>query len=256
VEELVKIRDRVYEEAKKFLDTNGKLIINNYGILVKLGHRYVILKPDPYTYIQASGRCSRLFNGIKTFGISIVFENYKELVELMEKKMKRFVDGFRFINLSDADIDEYVLRAESTRSLNFNGDDTIDIRKGISTALIIVESPTKAKTIASMFGKPAKKVYGNAIVYESIIPLSRDKVYVSMIVATLGHITDLVTDEGLYGVRVNNDRYTPIFDFITKCRRCGAQIVGIYDECPYCNSIDVQSSNTIYNISSNKTFLI
>ncbi len=248
VEELVKIRDRIYREAKKFLDINGKLIINNYGILVKLGHRYVILKPDPYTYIQASGRCSRLFNGIKTFGISIVFEDHKELIELMEKKMKRFVYGFKFINLSNVDINEYALKAESTRSLNFNGEDVIDIRKGISTALIIVESPTKAKTIASMFGKPAKKVYGNVIVYESIIPISRDKVYVSMIVATLGHITDLVTDEGLYGVRIDNNKYIPIYDFITKCRRCGAQIVGIYDECPYCNSIDIQSSNTIYNV--------
>ena len=39
----------------------------------------------------------------------------------------------------------------------------------ITTVLMIIESPTKAKTIASFFGKPAKRLLKNTTIYETII---------------------------------------------------------------------------------------
>jgi len=238
------IKNRVYNEVKRVIDEKGKIVIENYCIIIKHGDRLIVVKPDPYTYIQASGRSSRLYNGCKTFGLSIVFEKHKELIDILESRLKRLVNFDRFKDLNIEGIQGYVDKIIDTRG-KASGN---DVRSGISTALIVVESPTKAKIIASMFGKPAKRIFNDIIVYETIIPIDIDRVYVAMITATLGHIVDLVVDEGLYGVKVDHGKYIPIYDFITKCRNCGYQNVGIYDSCPYCNSLNIFVSSSIYNV--------
>lgn len=238
------IKNQIYSEVAKMVNERGKLVIDNYCIIVEHGGRLTVIKPDPYTYIQASGRASRLFNGYKTFGLSIVFEKHKELIDILEYRLKRLVNfnGFRELDLKD--INEHVGRIEMTRK---HGNPN-DIRSGISTALIVVESPTKAKTIATMFGRPAKRIFNDAIVYETIIPVDPNRVHVAMITATLGHIVDLVTDEGIHGVKVEQNRYVPVYDFIARCRNCGHQHIGVYDSCPYCGSLNILVSSSICNV--------
>ncbi len=238
------IKERLYNEVAKIVSEKGKLVIENYCIVVKYGGKLIVVKPDPYTYIQASGRASRLLNGYKTFGLSIIFEKHRELINILEYRLKHLVNFSGFKELDLKSIKEYISRIVESRS---RGSDS-DIRSGISTTLIIVESPTKAKTIASMFGRPAKRIFNDIIVYESIIPVDVNKVYIAMVMATLGHIVDLITDEGLHGVKVEQGKYIPVYDFITRCRNCGHQHIGIYDSCPYCSSLNIFVSSSIYNI--------
>lgn len=241
--QLNKIRDHVYSIIVEVLDRTKILEIGKSFIMTKRGNRYLILKPDPYTYIQASGRCSRLLKGGKTFGVSIVFDEYLELVIILESILKRYIHTFNIKKLDLTELDHYVEEIEKSRSGSSHS-----MVVDIATALIIVESPTKVKTIANMFGRPAKRIFGNTYVYETLIPITSTNVIVASIVSSLGHITDLVTDEGLYGIRVNGSLYIPVYDFITRCKNCGAQHVGIHDICPYCGSIDIISSSSIYNI--------
>ncbi|MEM0490488.1 MAG: reverse gyrase [Ignisphaera sp.] len=243
VMELQKIKEAVYNFLKDHLKKTKVFELKGFGIVTRKGSRYIFVKPDPYTYIQASGRCSRLYNGSKTFGVSIVFEEYVELIHIMDRVLRKFIDYFSFDILDINKLDEYREKIEKSRQP--------DTKKGygvnISTALILVESPTKAKTIANMFGKPAKRNIGGFTVYETLIPLHNLKTYVVMIMPTMGHVTDLIIDEGIYGVKINNGIYVPIYDFITKCRNCNSQHVGVYDSCPYCGSLDVISSSSVYN---------
>ncbi len=245
VDILTKIVETVYRKVLEIVKREEKLAVGNFALVVRKGSGAVVMKPDPYTYIQASGRSSRLLNGSKTFGVSIVFEEHRELLSMLEARLRRFVTNFEFRELVLAELDLYSRRVEATRSGAIGGR---DIRNAIRTALIIVESPTKARTIAGMFGKPAKRVIGETIVYETVIPVDSDRIYVASIAASLGHVVDLVTDEGIHGVRIEGGRYVPIYDFITKCRSCGFQHVGIYDRCPYCGSDNVHQSFKTYNV--------
>ncbi|MEM4848649.1 MAG: reverse gyrase, partial [Ignisphaera sp.] len=239
---LLHIKQSTYNIIKEILNSNSILEINRNCIIVKRGNKYLVIKPDPYTYIQASGRCSRLLRGKKTFGISIIFDEYPQLLTIMEAVLKRYISTFNIKKLDINELDKYIKEIENSRSPK---DYDLDLK--ISTALMVVESPTKAKTIANMFGRPAKRMLGNILVYETLIPITPTRIIVASIMPSFGHITDIVTDEGLYGIKVLGSEYIPIYDFITKCRNCRAQHVGIYDSCPYCGSMDVMCSSSIYN---------
>jgi len=243
IELLLNIIDTTYAKLLEILKLRKKITINGFALIVIENGKALVLKPDPYTYIQASGRSSRLLNGSKTFGVSIVFEEHAELIAMLETRLRRFITGLEFRPYNQSELDLYAKRIETSRQ----GVGGHDIRRFIETALIIVESPTKAKTIASMFGKPARRSVGETIVYETVIPVDEVRVYVASIAASLGHIVDLVTDEGVYGVRIENGKYIPIYDFITKCRSCGSQHVGVYDTCPYCGSGNVYQSFRTFN---------
>jgi reverse gyrase len=239
VETLKKVKSRVVDEVQRILRTREYIVIENYGVIAKTSNSIYLVKPDPYTYIQASGRTSRMLGGNKTHGIAIVFERYRELVEILEMRLRKLVSFTGFREFKEHLLKETIKKVlESRTSLKTQRDALID---NIKPVLLVVESPTKAKTIASMFGKPAKRVFGDIIVYETVIPLE-NQVYVGIITATRGHITDLVVDKGFHGVEVNGNEYKVVYDFITKCRDCGAQHVGVYESCPYCGSINVYTS--------------
>jgi len=245
VEKVLGICSRVEALVKEVLRSRGgKLRIGNLALVVAKGSRIKVLKPDPYTYVQASGRCSRLLNGSKTFGISVIFEEHPELIEMLSARLRRIASSVEFRRLLESDLPIYAKLAEESRRGSRSGR---DIRECIRTALIIVESPTKARTIASMFGRPARRSVGDSLVYETVIPVSSDRVLVATVAASLGHVTDLVTDEGIHGVRIEKGVFVPIYDFITRCRSCGSQHVGVYHECPYCGSPNVSSSYSTFN---------
>ncbi len=236
-----RVEGLVLEALKKM---GGKLRIGNLALIVREGRKARVIKPDPYTYVQASGRCSRLLNGVKTFGIAVVFEEHRELIDMLSARLRKLVSGIEFRKLVPSDLAIFSRIAEETRSGRRVGR---DIREAIRTALIIVESPTKARTIASMFGRPAKRSVGDSVVYETVIPVDSDKVLVATVAASLGHVTDLVTDEGIHGVKEAKGIFVPVYDFITRCRNCGAQHVGVYRECPYCGSPNVSCSYSTFN---------
>ena len=106
----------------------------------------------------------------------------------------------------------------------------------IKPALFVVESPTKAKQISRFFGKPSIKVMDGAVVYE--IPMEK---FVLLVTASIGHITDLITNRGFHGVEVNG-RFVPIYASIKRCRSCGHQFTDERVSCPKCGSEDIDDS--------------
>jgi len=63
-----------------------------------------------------------------------------------------------------------------------------DIKDLFKTTLVVVESPNKARTIASFFGKPQMRLIKDSVAYE--VPLGERLL---VITASLGHVLDLVT---------------------------------------------------------------
>jgi len=245
IEILRRAKNRVIEEVQSLLRKREYVAIEGYGIIAKTPNGVYLIKPDPYTYIQASGRTSRLLGNSKTHGIAIVFERYRKLVELLEMRLRKLVVFSGFKELREDILKEAIRKALRSRATAKVQEEPIT--KNIKPVLFIVESPTKAKTIASMFGKPAKRVFGDIAVYETVIPLE-DQVYVGIVTATRGHVTDLITDRGFHGVEIGDGRYTAVYDFITKCRNCGTQHVGVYESCPYCGSINIFTSLTVCHV--------
>lgn len=175
-----------------------------------------IIFPDVRTYIQASGRTSRLtVNGL-TKGASFLFEGDNQLLNAFIERAKFFDINFR--DISEIDLD--FLRKEIEESRKKKRE--LDL---IRPALFIVESPTKAKQIARFFGRPGIRMVDSVPVYE--VPTEK---YLLLITSTLGHLTDLVTNRGFHGV----EGFTPIYTTIKRCRKCGNQFTE--SVCPRCRS--------------------
>ncbi len=237
LEKLVKIRKTIINELKKTEKENNRLA-TSIG-LIDLSTGSVII-PDPATYVQASGRASRLLNGAMTYGISIVIEEDEDLVRLLQQKLARYIENPDFQHLSLRDIEKYIRRAEESRR-----------GKGrkieVETAVIIVESPTKARTIANFFGKPVKRRIGDVIVYETTFYNEyTGKIYVASILASKGHIYDLTIDgEGVYGVHMNDSGIEPVYAPIKTCLDCGFQFASNAYECPRCGSVNIRSKEAV-----------
>lgn len=76
----------------------------------------------------------------------------------------------------------------------------------------------------------------NSIVYE--IP-TENRVF--LITASLGHLVDLSTDKGFFGVDVN-DGFVPVYSTIKRCRVCGYQFTKERDACPKCGAKDIDDA--------------
>lgn len=175
-----------------------------------------IIFPDVRTYIQASGRTSRLtVNGL-TKGASFLFEGDNQLLNAFLERAKFFDINFR--DISEIDLDFLKREIEESRKKKRE----LDL---IRPALFIVESPTKAKQIARFFGRPGIRMVDSVPVYE--VPTEK---YLLLITSTLGHLTDLVTNRGFHGV----EGFTPIYTTIKRCRKCGNQFTE--SVCPRCRS--------------------
>ena len=189
-----------------------------------------VIFPDIRTYIQASGRASRLtLKGI-TKGASFLIESDQRIARSFVKKAEYFDIVFKDIK----DVDFVKLKEEIERSRR-EGGESDDI---IKPTLFIVESPTKAKTIARFFGKPGIKIFNGSIVYE--IPTER---HILLITASLGHLVDLTVNKGFFGVEVKED-FTPIYSSIKRCRVCGYQFTKESKVCPRCGSKDIDDART------------
>ncbi|NPA75283.1 MAG: reverse gyrase, partial [Euryarchaeota archaeon] len=226
--ELRELADRGdIENIKLRIKTLAKRNIFEEDIIIE---NEKIIIPDVRTYIQASGRTSRLYSGGITKGASFLLDR--------EEKIKLFQKRARFFDIELKKIDEVNLeslkrkidedRAKIKRSR--------ELREVVEPTLLIVESPNKARHIAAFFGKPNRRIMNNAIIYE-VSTGNR----VLLIAPSLGHVVDLTTIRGFHGVKVLKNSFVPLYTAIKKCRECGYQFTDSA-KCPLCGSENIYNS--------------
>ncbi len=182
-----------------------------------------IVVADASTYLQASGRTSRLIAGGMTRGLSVLMVWDEKAFRSLQRRLRFYFmeRDVTFQPLEEVDI-KSVLREidrdrERARAV-LSGQIPPETKDLFKTTLVIVESPNKARTIGSFFGKPQMRIVGNSIAYE--IPLGERVLVIS---ASLGHVLDLSTEGGFFGVLDRDGEYVGVYDTIKRCRGTGEQ---------------------------------
>ncbi|MCS7233796.1 MAG: reverse gyrase [Synergistetes bacterium] len=188
------------------------------------GEIYLMI-PDVTGYLQAAGRTSRLCSGGLLQGLSIVIVDDEKALHLLEKKARYFFEEFSFKTFDHDKVMEVLNKVDKERQ-ELTKIDAIP-KDLFKTALIIVESPNKARTLASFFGSPQRRRVHGIDVYE-VNALK----YTLLIAASKGHVADLVYELGLFGVEVKDGSFIPHYDTIKRCQTCGEQTV--QEICPRC----------------------
>ena len=210
--------------------------------LKEKANEFYLIISDPVAYIQASGRASRLFAGGISRGASILLVDDRKAFNGLVEKLSYFLEDISWESFELKKLARWFKQVDEDRKLIkeiSEGKVSKRIKDYIKVALLIVESPTKAKTIAKFFGKPSKRLVGNLTVYET-----STGEYILNIVATMGHLYDLIFSEGFHGVLKKENNFYPIYDFIKKCLKCGHQFTE-YDSCPKCKSLEIVSKERI-----------
>ncbi len=243
IEKTEQIYQEVLNGMRYLLDVRGVVELSTIT-MAKHGEKYVVLVPDTMTYIQASGRVSRLRLGGMTHGLSVIVETsgLSNNISALERKISVFSRDFKIRNIEEVDLKDETRRIDESRRAVY--------KKGMKyrNVLVIVESPTKARTIAGFFGKPVRRKIYTHSVYE--IPFRQnDEIIHLNIAATKGHIYDLTTDPnaGHYGVVLGDHEVKPIYTTIKRCRVCGYQFTH-GDKCPRCGSSSFTDSKTIVDL--------
>ncbi len=241
LENLVALRKIVKEKIRE-LSNIDDIVTENF-ILKNDGRGIKIIIPDVMTYIQASGRTSRLYKGQMTFGLSIILVDDEKLLDIFVKKMRRYFPRFNITRLEDLDVPKLREKIIKSRQTNTNYNNAYT---PVKTALLVVESPTKAKTIARLFGRPAKRRLGRLVVYEVPGYLkinNREYMYLFLITASYGHLTDLTMNNvGFHGVIADGGKYVPVYNTIKRCLKCGYQFTSDDEKCPRCGSSIINDS--------------
>ena len=156
-----------------------------------------LLTADVKTYIQASGRTSRLYAGGITKGLSVIISKNETLIKELDSKLLWSTDS-SLTPLEEIDLDQLIREIDEDRkNVRLARAGKIPTKGHLQTCLFIVESPTKAKTIANFFGRPSRRFLPGIVAYEVIMGK-----YLATIVATMGHVTELITH-----------KFTPIFSY-------------------------------------------
>jgi len=156
-----------------------------------------LIVADITGYIQASGRCSRFYKGHLTKGLALVMVDNQKAFFSLKKKLSWFVRS-EFVDINGLDLKKILKEIDISRK---------EYKKSeLKTTFVIVESPTKAKTISEFFGKPSRRIIDGVSVYEI---LSEGRVL--LISASIGHDFDLSHDDGVWGVI---EKYIPVFEII------------------------------------------
>jgi len=181
---------------------------------------------DASVYLQGSGRTSRLVGPNLTKGISFLLYSDKKGFFSLKKRLKTFFFKEE-IDFWELEKDFVLKKAFQSKPLKEIKKEIEENRKEVKeflekgfkgkpkifkTTLVIVESPTKAKTISSFFGRPQKRILENLIVYE--IPIEERLLLVS---ASLGHLFDLTIKDGFFGVIKKNEKFFPVYDSLKIC---------------------------------------
>lgn len=225
------------ELLKEILSSGDKLrkLSGAGDVLIEVdGSRVVI--PDIRTYIQGSGRSSRLYPGGITRGASLVWDEDPLLTSFIKRASAYDID-LAYID----EIDLVALRREidESRKRYSSLKTGFELAGLLKTALFIVESPNKARTIARFFGKPGIRIINGHVAYEVT---TGD--YVLTIMASGGHVVDLSTQEGYHGTLIEGNgrrTYIPVYASIKRCLDCGHQFTD-GNMCPRCGSINIRDS--------------
>jgi len=189
-EKFQKIKENLFNLINKFKEE-----IKNSPEISFDGEK--IITADITGYIQASGRSSRFYKGHLTKGLSLLLVGDKKAFYSLRKKLKWFSES-EFIDINSLNLEEVLREIDKSRSE--------ERKEAFKTTFVVVESPTKAKTISSFFGNPSRRIIDNVMVYE-ILMENRNLI----ITASVGHDFDLVDNEGKWGV-IN--KYIPIFKLL------------------------------------------
>ncbi|WP_297070188.1 reverse gyrase [Thermococcus sp.] len=243
----------VFREVVDFLrkvlhdeEVLGKLAEDPFVSLREEGGKWYLEIPDIRTYIQATGRTSRLFAGGITKGLSVLIVDNEKVFNGLVRQMRWRFTEFKMVPFEELNLKEVLQAIDEDREqvkLVMSGRISTKVRDLVKSSLMIVESPNKARTIASFFGQPSKRRIGDLVAYEVSIGNR-----MLTILASGGHMFDLVTNEGYHGVLIKNEdgspRFIPIYDTIKRCRDCGHQFIdwerrGV---CPRCGSTNVHDA--------------
>ncbi|MER3570328.1 MAG: reverse gyrase [Patescibacteria group bacterium] len=193
----------------------------------------ILIVSDPRGYLQASGRTSRLFPLGLTKGFSLILTEEIKILKHLEEKLKILGYQTIFKEINEINLEEIFKKIDEDREIVkkvLRGEEFI-FKDPIKTVLVIVESPTKSKTIANFFGKPARRIKNGLIIYE----ISIGNLHLN-ICATMGHFADLVYSNGYYGVEKINNIFIPHFQFIKICQNCQRHLDYKENICPICKS--------------------
>ena len=238
-------------------DARERLAAHPSALVREEDGRFFLYLPDWTTYIQASGRTSRLFVGGITRGLSLVFESEPRILRGLERRLRFLLGDFAFRRLDEIDLDQVLAEVDRDR------DRLRRLQQGqvlspsertelARTALIVVESPNKARTIAHFFGRPGVLEVDGLRVYETSIG------HVNLtIAASGGHVYDLAVDdlaaereqygfaEALHGVGRDADHFWPVYTSIKRCQRCGYQFTDDRSSCPVCRSTLLRDARSV-----------
>lgn len=242
--QLIILQEVLKNAILNLLKVHKKIIIGE-SIIISKGNSIKVLIPDVMTYIQASGRTSRLLNGRMTLGLSIILVDDQDLFNIFLKKLSYYLTDIEFKELRKVNLKDIIELQKKSRVAGAGYGKDID---KIKSALMVVESPTKARTIANLFGKASKRVIGRTIIYETTIPLPNGEVYVTSIVPSIGHVFDLVTSEGLHGLLIEGKNVRLIYSTIKRCLSCGKQFIDENNICPYCGKNSLKDSMLILKV--------
>ena len=203
--------------------------------LEKENDNLYLIVSDPRGYLQASGRTSRLFPLGLTKGLALILAENKKTLNHLQDKLKILGYEINFREAKDFKLEESLKKIDKDRKIIKRileeKEKEFIIKDPIESVLVIVESPTKAKTIANFFGQPAKRIKEGIIFYE----VSLGNLHLN-ITATLGHFVDLVHKDGWYGVKKEDNKFIPLFQPLKICKTCQRHLDFDEKKCPVCQS--------------------
>ncbi|WAM33110.1 reverse gyrase [Caldicellulosiruptor morganii] len=231
--------ERLRDIAKKYipLDRWADFVRKSFAHL-KISENGQICFPDVFTYIQGSGRTSRMLGSTLTKGVSILFEEDNLLFESLRSRLMFLLDE-EWKTEDEVKLEDLIKEVEISRIEALTNQKSSDLK----SRLMIVESPTKAETISKFLEKASTRKYGRLSVYESVLPDG-----ILLITASKGHVYDLDTKTGLYGVEISNGNFIPYYNSIKRCTSCFAQFTDEYSACPRCNSEKIDDKKEILKV--------
>ncbi len=222
-----RIRERL-QEVKEFLESHlrdesflRKIESSEDISLLRDGQKLYLVVGDANAYIQASGRTSRFIPGGMTKGLSILLYSDRKAFTSLKRRLSAYFmqSDVEFKRLEEVDLEKLMKEIDKDRErakLALEKKLNAEMGDLFKTTLVVVESPNKARTIASFFGKPQMRLVHGSVAYE--VPLGERLL---VITASLGHVLDLITRKGFFGVL--EESLTPMYDTIKRCKSTGLQ---------------------------------